>query len=113
MNNDEFYRHLRRVRRIYGERRKVLLEKLSQEFALYGTFFDHQAGMQIVFNLNQKWVDADVAIEASRQGIAAQPLSQFSSTLSADNGLVLGYCGFNKDELSGALVELKAILDGG
>lgn len=110
MNNGEFYRHLRRVRRIYGERRKFLLERLSQDFAQYGSFTDHQAGMQIVFNLHPDLNDKDVSAQAYKQGISAQPLSCFSATKSNYNGIVLGYCGFNQDELSAALVGLKAIL---
>ncbi len=110
MNNGEFYRHLRRVRRIYGERRKFLLERLSQDFAQYGIFTDHQAGMQIVFNLHSRFNDKDVAALADNQGIAVQPLSRFSATRSGYNGLVLGYCGFNQDELSTALVRLRTIL---
>ena len=112
MNNDEFYRHLRRVRRIYGERRKFLLERLSQDFTQYGSFTDHQAGMQIVFNLHPDWDDKDISALADNQDIAAQPLSRFCTMQSGYNGLVLGYCGFNQDELAAALVKLKIILDG-
>ena len=112
MNNGEFYRHLRRVRRIYGERRKFLLERLSQDFTQYGSFIDHQAGMQIVFNLHPDLHDKDAAAQAYKQGISVQPLSCFSVAKSDYNGLVLGYCGFNQDELSAALVALKAVLCG-
>lgn len=110
MNNHEFYRHLRRVRRIYGERRKFLLERLSKDFSRYGSFTDHQAGMQIVFNLRPDLDDKDISIQAYNRGIAVQPLSHFSVAQGDYNGLVLGYCGFNQDELSAALDELKNIL---
>lgn len=111
MNNHEFYRHLRRVRRIYGERRKFLLECLSRDFSQYGSFIDHQAGMQIVFNLHPEMNDKKVSAMAYNQGLAVQPLSRFSVAQNGYNGLVLGYCGHNRDELSIALIELKTILD--
>lgn len=112
MNNGEFYRHLRRVRRIYGERRKFLLDRLSRDFAKYGSFTDHQAGMQIVFNLHPDWDDDVVSVQAANHGIATQSLSQFCVSQNGYNGLVLGYCGSNQDELSAALIKLKVILDG-
>lgn len=110
MDSGEFYRHLRRVRRIYGERRKFLLERLSQEFAPYGSFTDHQAGMQIIFNLNSRLNDKDISKQAEKQGLEIWPLSYYSAVAHRYNGLVLGYCGFTKDELSEALAGLLTVL---
>lgn len=110
INNGEFYRHLRRVRRIYGERRKFLLERLLQDFSQYGFFSDHHAGMQIVFNLNRNLNDKDVSKLAKKRGIVTWPLSGFGAAVSSYNGLVLGYCGFTQNELSAALEDLKTVL---
>ena len=75
MASGEFYRHLRRVRRIYGERRKALIDKLAAEFSDYGSFRGHQAGMQIVLHLHRQFDDAEVSRKASELGVQVQPLT--------------------------------------
>lgn len=107
----EFYRHLRRVRRLYGERRKYLLGRLTGDFRRYGSLHDHQAGMQIAFHLNSQHPDADVAQRARSNSLSILPLSGFCSRKNCLNGLLLGFCGFNREELESALLILKDVLD--
>ena len=108
MKSGEFYRHLRRVRRIYGERRKFLLERLRRDFTDFGVFIDHQAGMQIVFHLTQNFEDTDISMRASEMGVAAPPLSAFTAGKSPHNGLLLGFCGYSEEEIGLALTKLHA-----
>ena len=107
----EFYRHLRRMRRIYGERRKFLLDRLTHDFAQFGSFDDRHAGMQVVFHLNKGISDKEVSQKAEALGLVIQPLSRFANELSDLNGLLLGYCGFTEDELGVALQDLLRILE--
>ncbi|RBW52565.1 PLP-dependent aminotransferase family protein [Ruegeria sp. A3M17] len=110
MTSGEFYRHLRRVRRVYGERRKHLVDQLSREFAMFGTFEDHQAGMHIAFHLNDGLSDKTIACRASDAGIAVQPLSALSGKPYSMNGLALGFCGYTEDEADSALEKLKTCI---
>lgn len=107
MSSGEFYRHLRRVRRIYGERRKYLLTRLTQDFSDYGTVTDHQAGMQIVFNLAASYEDTDIAQRAFDKGLSLTTLSSFSDTSTDRNGLIMGFCAYSEEELAPALAHLK------
>ncbi len=113
ISSGEFYRHLRRVRRIYGERRKYLLDRLAQDFAEFGHFEDHQAGMQVTFYLNPELSDRKMAARATDLGVAAHPLSEFATKGSGFNGLILGYCGFTPEEMAQALVILRKVLCAG
>ena len=106
----EFYRHLRRMRRVYGERRSFLLERLSLSFSDYGSFEDHQAGMQIAFHLKKTYKDVEVSNRANAEGLTTQPLSKFGSGNSALNGLLLGFCGFTEAELEEGLQTLERVL---
>ena len=110
IHSGEFYRHLRRVRRIYAERRKHLLDRISMDFLQYGSVTDHQAGMQIVLHLHPGLNDQQICAQAGKDGLAVQPLSAFCAEKSRYNGLLLGYCGFTWDESSAALDQLKVIL---
>lgn len=110
MNSGGFYRHLRRMRRIYGERRKFLTQRLTEEFSTFGRFDDHQAGMQIAFHLKDGIDDRSVVKVAAARGLTLHALSGFCRNGTDYNGLLLGYCGFDQTELDQALNELKAVL---
>ena len=111
MQAGEFYRHLRRVRRIYGERRAYLLDALTAQFADYGSFTDHQAGMQVAFHLRPDLPDKQIESRAHSLGISALALSSFQAGPSSLNGVLLGYCGFSIEEISVALSELELLLN--
>lgn len=111
MRNGDFYRHLRRMRRVYGERRRYLTQRLTEGFSIFGQFQDHHAGMQIAFHLNRDLADEDVARTAKQRGVAVEALSGFCGDGSAYNGLLLGYCGFSTEEVDVALTALRDILE--
>lgn len=106
----EFYRHLRRMRRLYAERRKFLVERLSNDFRRFGSFEDHQAGMQIAFHLDARFPDIEISQKADRKGLTAAPLSRYSRRKSALNGILLGFCAFTPDEIGEGLATLEAVL---
>ncbi|MGH1464152.1 MAG: PLP-dependent aminotransferase family protein [Cognatishimia sp.] len=111
MQSGEFYRHLRRVRRIYGKRRGFILDALQHQFQDAGWFTDHQAGMQIAFHLNIELPDTNVATAARAAGLDVQALSEFCVGPASCNGILLGYCGFDETELGNALLTLRRVID--
>jgi len=112
MQAGEFYRHLRRVRRIYGERRAYLLGALAARFAEYGGFTDHQAGMQVAFHMRPDLPDKQIESRAHALGLTTLALSRFQVGAPSVNGVLLGYCGFSTEEMSAALGELGRVLNG-
>ncbi len=107
METGEFYRHLRRVRRIYGERLRYLVDRLAREFSQFGQFQDHQAGMQAVFHLKSGWCDTDIVAKARRASVDVEALSECAFIPRGENGLILGFCGYQIEEMSAALDRLK------
>jgi GntR family transcriptional regulator/MocR family aminotransferase len=103
MKSGEFHRHLRRVRRIYGERRKFLLNRLERDFSEIGWFKDHQAGMQVVLHLSSRFEDFRISRGAAEKGMSVQPLSHYSIGEVRHNGLILGFCRSIEEELGRAL----------
>ena len=106
----EFYRHLRRMRRIYGERRRFLTARLAADFAAFGSFSDHQAGMQIAFHLYERFDDQQIASSAADLGLSTQALSAYCSDNRDINGLLLGFCAFSEVEMQPALDQLHGLL---
>lgn len=111
MQSGEFYRHLRRVRRTYGQRRQHLVDALRRDFADIGQFTDHQAGMQIAFHLPQEISDQQIVALAAEQDIVVEALSSYCHATTKYNGLLLGFCGFDEEEMQGALVRLRQVFD--
>ena len=110
IDSGEFYRHLRRMRRIYAERRKHLLSRLAAEFSAFGHAPDHGAGMQIVFHLKPGIRDTEICGRAEAAGLGLQPLSGFAVETSGLNGLVLGCCHMDMQEVDQGLERLAQVL---
>lgn len=111
MQTGEFYRHLRRVRRTYGQRRQFLIESLRTDFADVGHFTDHQAGMQVALHLNDEFQDQRIVQLAEAQNVELEALSSFCRSGALYNGLLLGFCGFDEAEMSEALTRLRAVFN--
>lgn len=110
ISSGEFYRHLRRVRRIYDARRRFLLKELTSNLSDFGSFEDHQAGMQIAFHLTDKLKDTDIEQRGEIGGITVKALSRFGADNITLNGLLIGTCGFSEEELEAGVSTLASIL---
>jgi len=111
IDSGDFYRHIRRVRRIYAERRKLLLELVEQQLSGYATFRDHQAGMQLVIEFTCSLDDQAIALAAQEQGVQVTPLSSYYGGGGAKAGLLLGFCPFEESEIRNNITVLTSILE--
>jgi len=99
MDSGEFYRHIRRTRRIYGERRKFLLNQLQKKLGDIIRYDDHAAGMQLLVNLPANYDDQAIVEAARNQGVVISALSSHYSQGEKQSGLLLGFCAFTEDEI--------------
>ncbi len=99
MNNGEFYRHIRRTRRIYGERRKLMLSCLRQKLGDIISVEDHAAGMQLLVALPDAYDDQAIVKAARDQGVVVNALSSHYAQGKPRKGLVMGFCGFDEAEI--------------
>lgn len=110
MKNGDFYRHIRRVRRIYAERRTVLMQLIDEHLSDIGVYEDHRAGMQIAVKLNANYDDQKIAKATAHKGITCFALSGYYASKAQQQGLLLGFCSFTKDEMSHAMMILKSVI---
>jgi len=110
MQDGEFYRHIRRVRRIYADRRTILIALLREHLDDYISFEDHRAGMQIAVTLPQNCDDKEISALAASRGIICPALSSYFATNPARKGMLLGFCGFAAEEMEASMVGLRAVL---
>lgn len=110
MEDGGFYRHLRRVRRIYADRRAYLLGALKAGLGPDAGIIDHQAGMQILVPLSDGAEDRKVMAKLAAEGIVTQCLSALFSSGGKQNGLLIGFCAYTTDEIENRLPALLEAL---
>src|SRR5471032_1550594 len=93
-----FYRHLKRMRQLYAERRGYLKQALTAAFGAEVLQVTEQAGgIQLCARLNANLNDAAIARRAREQGLAVQALSDWQvlrrerGDALRPNGLLMGF----------------------
>lgn len=110
MEEGSFYRHLRRVRRIYAERRQCLLEGLRAGLGPDLEIADHQAGMQILVPMAEGVDDGKITARLAAKDIVVHPLSELYSGSQKKHGLVIGFCAYTPTEINQCLPTLIEVL---
>lgn len=109
MSAGHFDRHLRKMRVVYEERHRLLVEAAkSLEPAL--TIKPADGGLHVLAQLSTEFDDAVVSSEAADRGIHAWPLSMHVIEYAQPPALVLGYAGVRPSDIPNALGSLKAAL---
>jgi GntR family transcriptional regulator/MocR family aminotransferase len=111
IDGGDFYRHIRRVRRIYADRRRALVDGIRRRLADHVEFVDHHAGMQITVSLAPGLDDREVAADAASQGARVTPLSIYYGGGDAVQGLLLGFCPYTESEIDTQIEILARVLD--
>jgi GntR family transcriptional regulator/MocR family aminotransferase len=88
-----FARHLRRMRMIYIERWKALVEALQSNLHDSVEIAAAEGGLHLVILLHAGVDDAAVSKKAARRGMSVMPLSSCRMNAEGRRGLVLGYGG--------------------
>lgn len=112
LREGHFARHLRRMRAVYAERRRVLVSSIEREFGDTVQIAGDRAGMHLVMLLPPDLRDHDIAVRAARRGLSVIPLSSCYEGSRSRPGLVLGYGPTRAGEIPDAVRRLKAIVRG-
>ena len=115
LRSGAFDRHLRRVRKIYKERRDHLVQCLRQHFpetAICG----YEAGLHFIWTLPKDFPAASqIQIKAREIGIGIYSLRSGAAIdlteRSPDNVIVLGYSSVSKDNITRAVRRLRRLID--
>ena len=90
-----FARHIRRMRMLYMERRRALVNAIQIQMGDMLEVIGAEAGMHLVALLPPRIDDVAVSRRAAQKGISAMPLSTCYLKPPARRGLILGYGGAN------------------
>ncbi len=102
-----FARHIRRMRMLYMDRRKALVNALQAQMGDMTEVIGPEAGMHLVALLPPRIDDVEVSRMAGQRGISAIPISSCYLTAPARAGLILGYGGTNARQIHDGVSKLK------
>ncbi len=105
-----FARHIRRMRMLYMERRKALVNALQSSLRDSVEVAGAEAGMHLAILLRAGINDLAVSYEAARRGLSAMPLSSCRITSGERGGLVLGYGGVDIQDIQEGVRKLRACI---
>ncbi len=109
MASGQYDRHIRRARRIYGERYDIASTCLSKWPARLGHFARHRAGMQIAYHLDGQLSDKTLCAHAAQAGFDLTPMSSHAGPAKA-NGLLIGFCATDAKDLPDQFSQLQQIV---
>jgi GntR family transcriptional regulator/MocR family aminotransferase len=104
-------RHVRKVRRVYAARRRVLLDGFESDLGAWLEPVPAHAGLHLAALLHGR-LDADsVARRARLAGIGTCPLSRFYADKPAHQGLIFGFGTIVERDISAGLKLLRRLLE--
>jgi GntR family transcriptional regulator/MocR family aminotransferase len=108
----QFVQHLRRMRRLYRERRDALLEAVHKHFGAAASVHGADTGMHLALRFaDPDWRDDRVSEAALAAGIAVHALTPHTSGLRKTpwNGLILGYSQVPAQDMDDAVRRLARV----
>jgi GntR family transcriptional regulator/MocR family aminotransferase len=110
IGDGHFARHVRRMRRIYNERQNVLIEAIRKHLAGVLDARPSAAGMHLVAWLPEGVDDDAVSARALTAGVEASALSRYAVDRLNRRGLVLGWAGYQPEDIRRAVDRLATAL---
>jgi len=113
LGEGHFERHLRRMRVIYRERRRVLVETLQEQLAGRVEVLGAEAGMHVMVRLLVDLDEAELVAKAASLGVAVYPARPCYLGPSPWPALVIGYAGMSEEQIRKGVELLgRAIAEG-
>lgn len=113
VRDGQFALHLRRMRRLYRQRRDALVAALEVHMADLGTVHGGSAGMHLAFQLaDARLDDRALAAQAALHGIVAPALSEHATGPRANgwNGFMLGYAQVPAERIDALVATLAGVV---
>lgn len=110
MTEGHFGRHIRRMRRLYMKRQQALIDAARRHLRGLIAIDPAEAGLQVIGWLPEGVDDQAVAAAGAAAGLELSPLSRFIIRTPRRPGLLLGFSGFDADEIEAGVRLLRQVL---
>lgn len=110
IDSGQFGRHIRKMRRIYSERRRMLIENIDALFGDGLTVHGADAGMHLAVTLPDDYDDIALSALAAEQRLWLWPLSVCYFGERKRPGFVLGFGNTGEKQIAEGMQRMKSIL---
>ena len=110
LREGHFARHIRRMRKLYMQRRTALVEAIAKHVPERLEIVAADTGMHLAALLLPGVDDVAVSSAAARKGVSVRPLSLCCLRPPARGGLIFGYGGASVPQINVAVRDLKSVL---
>ncbi len=110
MRSGDFERHIRRMRRLYRDRRNALLTALQTCFGDRVEFGARHGGLNVLIALDLPCSEAELAMMAAGGGIALRPASPYYAVEPARPHFLMGFASLPEEEIAQGVRKLAAML---
>lgn len=108
IHDGHFYKHLKKMRTLYQQRRKFVICALEKTFPKIFRFETTDGGMQLIAYLEKGTNDVSLADIWQKEGLLVYPLSKWYSGKKKKFGLVIGFTNIkSEDQASTALKKVS------
>ena len=101
-------KQVRRLRKIYQEKRSVFLALLRQTFGQKATIYDNQSGLFVVVGIHNGASAQELYEQALNTGCKVAPIADFALTSTKDARILLYFSGIPNDRMQEGLDRLYA-----
>jgi GntR family transcriptional regulator/MocR family aminotransferase len=105
-----FARHIRHMRPIYAERRRVLIAELQRAFGERATVMGAEAGMHLAVLLHGLRNDKKIAAKAAEKSLWVSALSRLYLNGAPQQGFVLGFGNTRTSQIAPAVRQLNDLV---
>nr|WKF59719.1 HTH-type transcriptional regulatory protein GabR [Paraburkholderia busanensis] len=116
IDSGKYARHLRRMRRLYQQRRTALVDAIERHMGDLMTVSSDGGGMHLTVRLDAPLRDQDVSAATGAQGLHIAALSAFCQPPARDaahyNGFMLGYARVKPQDADALVARLASVVRG-
>ncbi|SCA54782.1 Transcriptional regulator [Candidatus Terasakiella magnetica] len=102
-----FSSHIRRMKKLYQERRGYLIERLEAELSEFVKILPADGGLHLCVVFKVDIDDVAFAAQLEKDGVTLRPLSPFYRCVAPLRGMVMGFAGFDREKTDAALQIVK------
>lgn len=107
-----FERHLRRLRKVYGRRRKLLVGELKKHLPDVVHYSTEEAGLHVMLYLEPRFDEKTIIRKAALVGIGVYPGAPYHVGRPPRPSILLGFSGLAKEEIAEGIFRLGQVLYG-
>lgn len=112
MENGQFASHVRRMRKLYQQRRDLLHGLIEREIGEQVTLVPSDGGMHSTYLLPDGWKDYEVRALCEAKGLGIRDLSRYFATSKPMHGIVAGFAGYDDRQITEGVQRLAKVIRG-